>query len=174
MRRRRAIILDTTAFIAGFNIPSSNDEVYSVPEVEEELKKSPMARLRLRAAIRDGRLRLREPGSCALRRAVEASREMGDHASLSDVDMRILALAVQLREEGYDPTILTDDFSIQNVAKRLALNYEPLTTHGIKYQLRWTLYCPACRRRYPPDYGFETCIVCGTRLKRKPMSRSRA
>jgi UPF0271 protein len=174
MQKRKAIILDTTAFIAGFNIPRSNDEVYSVPEVEEELTKSSIARFRLRTAIRDGRLKLREPDVRALKKAKDASKEMGDLASLSEVDMKILALAVQLREEGYDPMILTDDFSIQNVAKRLAVNYESLITYGIRYRLKWTLYCPACRKRYPPDYRFEKCMMCGTKLKRKPLSKSRA
>jgi len=172
MSERRALILDTTAFIAGFNIPNCHDEVYSVPDVEEELKKSPMAKLRLNTAVKDGRLKIREPSIHALKKAKAVSKEVGDLLSLSEADIKIIALAVELREEGYKPVIITDDYSIQNVARKLSVKYETIITHGIHYQLRWILYCPACRRKYPPDYKFGKCENCGTRLKRKPLSKS--
>jgi len=174
MGKRRAIIVDTTAFIAGFNVLDLHDEIFSVPDVKEELTKSSMAKIRLNTAIRAGRLRLLEPDADAMKKAKEASREIGDLLSLSEVDMKILALAMQLREEGYTPTIITDDYSIQNVAKKLALNYETVATHGIKFHLKWLLYCPACHKKYPPDYNFENCENCGTKLKRKPISKSPA
>jgi len=172
MSKKRALILDTTAFIAGFNAPRLHDEIYSVPEVEGELTKNSIAKLRLNTAIRAGKLKLREPSAHALKKAREISKELGDLLSLSEVDMKILALAVQLREEGYAPTIITDDYSIQNVAKKLAVNYESVTTYGIKYHLKWLLYCPACHQKYPSDYKFEKCEKCGTKLKRKPLSKS--
>jgi len=171
MGGQRAIIVDTTAFIAGFNVYSAHGEVYSVPEVEKELTGDSISKLRLKMAIEDGRLKLREPSAQALSKARETALEMGDFLSLSEVDMKIIALAVQLRSEGYTPEIITDDFAIQNVAKRLNVKYASVITYGIKYQLRWVLYCPACHRKYPPDYKSEICESCGTRLKRKPMSK---
>ena len=171
MSGQRAIIVDTTAFIAGFNVYSVHGEVYSVPEVEKELTGDSISKLRLKMAIEDGRLKLREPSAQALSKARETALEMGDFLSLSEVDMKIIALAVQLRSEGYTPEIITDDFAIQNVAKRLNVKYASVITYGIKYQLRWVLYCPACHRKYPPDYKSEICESCGTRLKRKPMSK---
>jgi len=172
MSERKAIIVDTTAFIAGFSASNLHNEIFSVPDVEEELTKSSIAKLRLSTALRAGRLKLREPSIHALKKAREVSREVGDLLSLSEADMKILALAVQLREEGYTPTIITDDYSIQNVAKKLAVNYESVTTYGIKFHLKWLLYCPACHKKYPPDYKFEKCEKCGTKLKRKPLSKS--
>jgi len=172
MGERRAIIVDTTAFIAGFNVLDLHDEVFSVPNVKEELTKDSMAKIRLNTAIRSGRLKLLEPNENAMKKAKKASREIGDLLSLSETDMKILALAMQLREEGYTPTIITDDYSIQNVAEKLALKYETIAIHGIKFHLKWLLYCPACHKKYPPDYNFETCKNCGTKLKRKPISKS--
>jgi len=171
---RIAIIVDTTAFIAGFNAYDLHDEVYSVPDVERELTKNSIAKLRLNTAIRAGRIKLREPSVQALNKAREASKEVGDLLSLSEADMKILALAVQLKSEGYTPRIITDDYSIQNVAKKLALNYKSVATYGIKFHLKWLLYCPACRKKYPPDYKFEKCETCGTKLKRKPLRKSPA
>jgi len=168
---KKAIIVDTTAFIAGFNVYSVHGEVYSVPEVEKELTGSSISKLRLKMAVEDGRLKLREPSAQALSKARETALEMGDFLSLSEVDMKIIALAVQLKNEGYMPEIITDDYAIQNIAKRLNVKYASVITYGIKHQLRWVLYCPACHRKYPPDYKSEICENCGTKLKRKPMSR---
>jgi len=170
--KRRAVIVDTTAFIAGFDAFDTYDEVYSIPEIERELTRGSMAKTRLKMAIRSGRLKIREPTSNAIREAERASKEMGDFQSLSEADRKIIALAIQLRDEGYEPRIITDDFSIQNVAKKLSIGYASITTHGIKYHLKWMLYCPACRKIYPPDYKFENCENCGTKLKRKPLSKT--
>ena len=169
MSGQRAIIVDTTAFIAGFNVYSVHGEVYSVPEVEEELTGDSISKLRLKMAIEDGRLKLREPSAQALSKARETALEMGDFLSLSEVDMKIIALAVQLKNEGYMPEVITDDYAIQNIARRLNVKYASVITYGIKHQLRWVLYCPACHRKYPPDYKSEICENCGTKLKRKPI-----
>jgi len=174
MNEEKTMILDTTAFIAGFNPLSIHDEVYSVPDVRRELTKSPMAKLRFDTAVKAGRLKICEPKIQYLNKAREASVEVGDLISLSEADMKILALAIQLKREGYAPTIITDDYSIQNVAKKLSLNYMSIAIFGIKFHLKWLLYCPACRRKYPSDYKFEKCEICGTKLKRKPLSKSPA
>jgi len=169
MGGQRAIIVDTTAFIAGFNVYSVHGDVYSVPEVEKELTGDFISKLRLKMAIEDGRLKLREPSAQALSKARETALEMGDFLYLSEVDMKIIALAVQLKNEGYMPEIITDDYAIQNIARRLNVKYASVITYGIKHQLRWVLYCPACHRKYPPDYKSEICENCGTKLKRKPI-----
>jgi len=172
MNKRRAMILDTTAFIAGFSPSSIKDEIYSIPDVERELTKSSLAKLIFNTAVKAGRLKLCEPGVQYLNEARRASREVGDLLSLSETDMKILALAIQLKKEGYTPIIVTDDYSIQNVAKKLAVNYTSIAIFGIRSHLKWILYCPACRRKYPPDYKFDKCETCGTKLKRKPLSKS--
>jgi len=169
---RKAIVLDTTAFIAGLNPYDLHEETYSVPNVKEELTKSSTAKFRLNIAVKAGILKLREPTVQALNKAREASKEVGDLLSLSEVDMKILALALQLKSEGYTPRIITDDYSIQNVAKKLSVDYASITTYGIKFHLKWLLYCPACHKKYPPDFKSEKCKICGTKLKRKPLSKS--
>ena len=172
MNERRAMILDTTAFIAGFNPSSIHNEIYSVPDVGRELTRNSMAKLRFNTAVKAGRLKLCEPRSQYLDEARKASMEVGDLLSLSEADMKILALAIQLKREGYSPIVITDDYSIQNVAKKLSVNYTSIAIFGIKFHLKWLLYCPACHRKYPPDYKSERCEICGTKLKRKPLSKS--
>jgi UPF0271 protein len=174
MGSRTALILDTSAFIAGFNPSAVDAELFSVPEVEQELTKAGLPKVRFDSAVQSRKLKVRQPESIFLGKAREASKQVGDLLYLSEVDIRILALALQLKTEGQTSTIVTDDYSIQNVAGKMGINYLPLTTFGIKYYLKWTLYCPACRKKYPPDHKSQICKICGTTLKRKPEAKTAA
>ena len=129
--------------------------------------------MRFEAASERGRLKLLKPETRFLKEAERASREVGDLVFLSDADLEILGLALQLKSQGYKPFIVTDDYSIQNVAEKVNVDFTPLATFGIKFQLKWLRYCPACRKKYPPEYRFEVCEVCGTTLKRKPLRKTR-
>ena len=166
--RRRAFILDSSAFIAGLDPFSLEGEVYTVPGVRSELSPSSMGFLRFKMAEESGRLRVRSPGPRALEEARRASAYMGDAIRLSEVDVEVIALAVELREEGAEVIVVTDDYAIQNVAGRLGVKFSPLATFGIRKELRWVIYCPACHRRFPADQGLRECPICGTPLRRKP------
>jgi UPF0271 protein len=87
-------------------------------------------------------------------------------------DKQVLALALELKDIGYQPQIVTDDYSIQNVANQLSIQFAPLMTFGIRYRFLWALYCPACHRKYPADYRSKRCEICGTELKRKPLEKT--
>lgn len=172
MSKRRAIILDTSAFIAGFDPFIVEDDLYSVPAVGGELAEGSLPKIRFDAAAQSGKLKMREPSFDHVNIVKESSKEIGDVLFLSEADMKILALGSQLKEGGWAPTIVTDDYSIQNVARKIGVNYVPLMTFGIRYYVHWLLYCPACRRNYPSDYRFGRCEVCGTDLKRKPLAKT--
>ncbi len=166
------MVLDTSAFIAGFDPLSITDDVYSVGAVEVELASGSLPWVRFKTAVENGKLKLRAPKAEFLDRVKESSRDVGDMLFLSDVDLQVLALALELKGAGNEPFIVTDDYSIQNVANQLGLEFAPLMTFGIRFRLHWIRYCPACRRKYPPDYKHRKCEVCGTELKRKPLRKT--
>jgi len=166
------VVLDTSAFIAGFDPLSIVDDVYSVGAVEVELASGSLPWVRFKTAVENGKLKLKAPKAEFLDRVKESSRDVGDMLFLSDVDLQVLALALELKSAGNEPFIVTDDYSIQNVANQLGLEFAPLMTFGIRFKLHWIRYCPACRRKYPPDYKHKKCEVCGTELKRKPLRKS--
>lgn len=166
------MVLDTSAFIAGFDPLSIVDDVYSVGAVEVELASGSLPWVRFKTAVENGKLKLKAPEAEFLDRVKESSRDVGDMLFLSDVDLQVLALALELKSAGNEPFIVTDDYSIQNVANQLGLEFAPLMTFGIRFRLHWIRYCPACRRKYPPDYKHKKCEVCGTELKRKPLRKS--
>ena len=140
--------------------------------VERELFADSMPCVRFNAAVEEGSLRVRPPSISFLKKIEEASKKVGD-LLLSKADKQVLALASELKDEGYDPRIVTDDYSIQNVAHLVGVEFASLITFGIRFRLYWIKYCPACHRKYPSDYKHKRCEVCGTNLKRRPLKRKR-
>ena len=144
-----------------------------MPEVKKELIAGSMPWMRFNAAIENRKLTVRSPKSSVFQEIQEASRKVGDMRYLSEADLQVLALALELKGRGLSPLIVTDDYSIQNVANKIDVKFTSLMTFGIKFRFKWILYCPACFRKYPSDYKFKSCEVCGTELKRKPKKKTR-
>lgn len=167
----RVVILDSSAFIAGFDPFSVTDAVYTVPTVEQELAFNSLPWTRFKTARESGKLRVKVPSGDFLNRVRQSSKMVGDVLFLSDVDLQVLALALELKVAGNNPLIVTDDYSIQNVANQIGVDFTSLMTFGIRFRLHWIMYCPACQRKYPPDYREKLCEVCGTELKRKPLQK---
>lgn len=171
-QNRRIIVLDTSAFLAGYDPFSQSDEQVTTPKVEEEILRNSMVKLRFQTAVESGKVKIQAPNSDAAAKA--HATKAGDTFKLSETDMQLLSLAFELKEQGYTPQIVTDDYSIQNVAKQLGIQFNALATLGIKRQLEWIRYCPACYKQYPADSKYKECQVCGTELKRKPRRQPKA
>jgi endoribonuclease Nob1 len=170
---RQIIVLDTSAFVAGFDPFSISTEQVTVPKVEEEIKRNSMVKMRLETAIESAKVKVVVPTEAALSAAQAAAGKVGDVSKLSEADMELLALAIQLKNDGCTPQIVTDDYSIQNVAKKLGIEFLALATFGIKRLLEWVRYCPACHKEYASNSKTKDCQICGTELKRKPRKHPR-
>ena len=127
-----------------------------------------MIRSRFITAVENGKLSVKEPTEEHRKTVESAAIKVGDTYFLSETDKQILALAIEIKTLNGNPQIVTDDYSIQNVATKLGIEFEPLATFGIRRLLEWMRYCPACYREYSADCRFTECTVCGTQLKRKP------
>jgi len=171
-REECVLVLDTSAFVAGFDPLSTEGEQYTVPLVEEEVIESSVSSVRIKAATESGRLKIINPSPSFIEKVKHAATAIGDKFLLSETDIQVLAVALELRAAGKHTTIITDDYSMQNVANELRVQFCSLATLGIKYRLEWMRYCPACHKRYPSNYGAKTCEVCGTQLKRKSIKKN--
>ncbi|MCW4045530.1 MAG: DNA-binding protein [Candidatus Bathyarchaeota archaeon] len=165
---KRIMVLDTSAFLAGFDPLAVNEEQITVPNVQEEIRSNSMTALRFGTAVENGKLRIKAPDGESLNKAKSAANSVGDSYYLSETDTQLLALSLELKSAGYDPQIISDDYSIQNVAAKMGIDFAALATFGIRRLLEWVRYCPACHKEYAADAGAATCMVCGTQLKRKP------
>ena len=157
--------------MAGFDPFSISEKQYTVPIVKEEIKGSSMVWIRFKTAVESGKLRIRAPKKIFLDKVKTSATLVGDTFFLSEADRQVLALALELKTHGYSPLIATDDYSIQNVANQMDIEFASLATFGIRFRLQWIRYCPACHKRYPADYKSRRCEVCGTELKRKPLRK---
>ena len=88
----------------------------------------------------------------------EVTKETGDDARLSQQDIDVLAIALETKG-----TILTDDYSIQNMAKKLGIEYVPISEGGIKTEIEWTYRCKGCGRYY--EKMMDDCPICGSELR---------
>jgi endoribonuclease Nob1 len=144
---------------------------YSVPEVTDELRQQTGPSYRLNVSASSGKTKIQTPSKSSLSEVSNKARVLGDKVVLSGTDTSIVALALDLSKQGKTPVIVSDDYAVQNVAEALKLNYQSLATFGIRERFNWVIYCPACFRQYPTGDTKE-CLVCGTKLKRKPLDRA--
>jgi len=162
----KAVVLDTSAFIQGYNFTDPATEHYTVPLVRSEIRDE-IALIRFESALSSGRIVVVTPTEASVRRLEEEARSFGESKALSETDKQLLALAVDLKLQGREPTVVSDDFSVQNTAKKLGVAYSG-RAYRITKELRWVIYCPGCKRRFAEPQEDGVCPICGTELKRKP------
>lgn len=112
------MVLDTSAFIGGLDPFSVHEEQVAPPKVGEEVKRNNLTMLRFRAAVESGKLKIFEPALQFLVQVKACATSVGDSFYLSETDMQVLALALEIKARGDAPQIVTDDYSIQNVATK--------------------------------------------------------
>lgn len=172
MRTLKALILDTSAFIQGFDSNDPEIKLYTTPLVINEIRDE-MAKIRASNWSQIGKLHIETPDTTSIKHVLTEARRMGEAKALSETDQSILALTHQLTQQGEDATLLSDDYSVQNLADELGLKYTGMNTRGIKQRFQWIYYCPGCRRQFTKPQTDNTCPICGTELKRKPGKKSR-
>ncbi|TRO53962.1 DNA-binding protein [Candidatus Bathyarchaeota archaeon] len=172
MRTLKNLVLDASALIQGYS-PGTVEQAFTVPAVLDEIR-GELARIRVEALVAGGRIILRTPDEASKARLEEEAAAMGESMALSATDKQVLSLALQLASEGHAPVIVSDDYSVQNMADHLRLRYMGLAVGGIKKQFRWVTYCPGCRRSFEGPQTENTCPICGTPLKKRPVDGRRA
>ncbi|MCP8316000.1 MAG: nucleotide-binding protein [archaeon] len=168
--RRKALVLDTTAFYAVIPFTGTS-KYYTTPSVIREVSHNQTLSMAISALIESNRLIIIEPLNDLIEEVRLTASKSGDLQKLSNTDISVIALGMQLKRNGYYVTIVSDDYSIQNVVKFSGLNFSPIMTRGISRTIRWFLYCSGCGKVFY-DSSAIVCDVCGTRLKRK-MRRDR-
>ena len=148
-------VLDTSAILSGKDLPA-DCELYSSPKILDELRQGRMRR-RLDFLIESG-MKILSPSEDTLVEVVQAAEKSGDISRVSEADLEILGLAKELKA-----TLLTDDYSIQNLASILHVDYMGISQDGIIKTLKWRIRCKGCGRFW--DTMHPSCPVCGSELK---------
>ena len=153
-------VLDSSAFYAGIPF-SSNETGYITSLIYNEIEHIKKDHDAIQILIETKRLMIRDPEHRFIITVNDAAKKSGDFPNLSEQDISIIALSLQLEAE-----LLTDDFAISNVAKNLSVKVVPIMTSGIKNIIIWKYYCPGCKTNFSK---VSECPRCGNRLKRKPI-----
>ena len=161
---KRAIVLDAAALILGFTEVKDAVAVTSSKVLEEARDRD--ARYRALAAQEGGLIRVMEPEPAYVSEVREAAHRLGE-IKLSDADISVIALALQLSRQGWDTCIFTSDYSIQNLALRLGLMVKPILHQGIRRVISWEVYCGVCGWSGDDRPG-DSCPRCGHILRRRP------
>jgi endoribonuclease Nob1 len=155
-------VLDATSFYAGIPF-SSQEQSFTTPLVFEEIKHIKKSHDAVQILIDLDRLRIIEPEQENTNFVLEKAKNTGDLSELSKEDVSVLALCVQLKGE-----LVTDDYTVSNVAKHLNLKVIPIMTKGISKILDSAYICPACNKIYEK---ISNCPICGSKLKKKSGQR---
>ena len=146
-------VLDTSALFSMQDLPP-DVRCFTTPGVLKELEKFGDRRSELWGEM----LTVSEPTSTSLRKVREASSRTGDSTRLSPTDIEVLALALELKAQ-----VLSDDYSLQNLATYLGIPFKPVGLKGIKDLRRWRWRCIGCGKVF--DKEMPDCPICGSKLK---------
>ncbi len=146
-------VLDSPAFFSSLTL---SGELYTTPLVVAELRDL-RSKVRLDLLTESG-LQVREPGREARARVEEAAQRIGEGEALSEADLEVLALAVEI-----GGGIVTDDYALQNAAYRMSVPVIPLLQKGAR-RFTWQYRCTGCGRSYGEP---GECPVCGAPIKRR-------
>ena len=150
-------ILDSGVFLTGAEQRFMEFPCATIYNVVDEMKSS-KASIEMDRCLQSG-LAVLEPSKESIEAAEKARQKTQD--KLSKTDIRLIALALDFKKKKKEYVLITDDYGIQNLSRKLKVNYAPMSREGIKKEIEWTGRCRAC--------GFKTnqkiCPDCGSAVK---------
>jgi len=146
----RVYVIDSSVI---FLKKAQYDKMVTIPEVVDEIKDE---NSRLYLSILD--FKVEEASKENIEKVVKVAKRTGDIYKLSDTDIKLLAKTLDEIEKGNDAVLVTDDYSIQNVAMFLGLKIENIIQPTISKAFKWIKVCKGCGRRVEGDI----CPVCGS------------
>lgn len=156
-----AYVLDSTAFYAGIPYQGSG-RYFTTYLVLEEIKHHNVG-----SSLIHSRVQVTEPSQESVGKVKATANRTGDIGALSQTDVSILALGLDLRSRDGSVSLVSDDFAVRNVAEVLDIPLAPTSMKGGEWKsMTWKIYCRGCGKTYT-NPKLTTCPVCGTKLVRK-------
>lgn len=162
-KKSRTFIIDTSAILSGKSINLENSIMISTSGVYDELKPGGRDYQIFQFLIEKG-LTIQYPSKKSIDRIRNIANETGDIDRLSEADMEVLSLALDINKDGTkEAIILTDDYSIQNMAHTLNIKFESISQRGITKKFIWSHRCLGCGKNFKEN--LKICPICGSATK---------
>jgi len=162
-KKKRIFILDTSAILSGKPINLDIATIVTTPGISIELKPGGRDYRSFQFLMERG-LSIQSPSGESIDKIKTISSKTGDVTRLSKTDIEILALALDIiKDVEKEVIVLTDDYSIQNVANVMNIKFETISQPGITKRFKWTCRCRGCRKKYKDN--IKICPICGAETK---------
>lgn len=163
-------VIDTSAIFRRIHYAAEDIPLATTPLLEKEMHEQGLKEV-TDLLIATDKLKVLTPTTESLHQVRTTATKLGDLKTLSEPDQHLLALALDLQEQSFTPIIVTDDYSIQNVAKKLNLEIKTMTQRGIREVIQWETYCKACGHKDSTLAKADPCPVCGSPLRRRAIHK---
>ena len=107
------------------------------------------------------------PSSESVQESTAIARKTGDLDGLSETDLHLLALAIELGGHMH-----TDDYRLQNLCNSVGVSWSPVVSEGIKEIWNWEIRCIGCgtlvagaEKTRPASEEIGACAECGSELR---------
>ena len=107
------------------------------------------------------------PSSESVQESTAIARKTGDLDGLSETDLHLLALAIELGGHMH-----TDDYRLQNLCNSVGVRWSSVVSEGIKETWKWEIRCIGCgtlvvgaEKTRPASEEIGACAECGSELR---------
>jgi endoribonuclease Nob1 len=153
-------IIDSSAVFSGK--PLNFNEMVTTNKIADEFQPGGRDYKRFQWLLEIG-MKIIKPSDNAVQEIQQIIKDHGEKSRLSSADISLLALAIDIRSSQKNiPVIVTDDYSIQNIAIHMGFIIQSLNQQGIKKRYKWERRCRGCRRKVSDDV--DVCPVCGSSI----------
>ena len=163
--KKQVLIVDTSAILSGKQFDTSDALLVTASLIADELQEGGRDFRQFEYLQAKG-LEIYSPSKESILLVEKTAQEHGEEKRLSKADVHLLALAVdvvQMWERSV--VILTDDYSIQNIAAVLDIPFEPISQKGITKKFKWVRRCRGCGKII--SESVDACPFCGSPLSYK-------
>ncbi|HDI02363.1 MAG TPA: DNA-binding protein [Ignisphaera sp.] len=128
--KKLVVVLDTAAFLSGFQLLLHGLELITTPSVIKEVRDFESV-ARLEIALSVDRVRVIMPSRMFIDKAITIAKDIGILHRLSPTDIEVIALALEYKGKGFKVLVATDDYAIQNIVSLENMDFLPIKTQGI-------------------------------------------
>ncbi len=156
-------IVDTSSIFSGKNLIFKKSNIITTPGVSKEITPGGKDYQKF-LMLKEIGLKIIKPKKEFIDRTKEQAKKTGDLGRLSDTDIELIALALEYKNKNFNAIILTDDYSIENVADSLNLGYENISQSKISKRFNWIYKCTGCCKKFKENINI--CPICGSKTKK--------